>query len=162
MAEGTSPVIQLFRNWLLHPEVEALTKFAVVGATAFVADATMLSILVYGFGLGPLVGRLISAPFAVTITWLINRRWTFRSRNSDGVIKEAGKYFASRIVGAIANFAVYAAIIHFAPRPFSEPIIATALSAAMTMLVNYALVRRFMYFPKGLQSQNAGTGDRTT
>jgi uncharacterized protein (DUF697 family) len=43
---------------------------------------------------------------------------------------------------------IFASLVSLAPMPFNDPILATPLSSAMTMLINYTMVRAFIYVPK--------------
>lgn len=76
--------------------VQELAKFGTIGALAFVLDALLYNVLVFGLPGGgpgpmaesPLWGKTVSVAVATVFSWLGNRFWTFRHRRSEGVPQE--------------------------------------------------------------------------
>ena len=130
------------------PETLALVKFALIGAIGFSIDAGILYLGVYIFSTPLIPTRAVSILISVLATWILNRSWTFNLRKIESIWIEPVKYLGSRSVGAATNIGVFTALVSFAPLPLNEPIIATPLSSAMTMLINYTMVRLFIYVPK--------------
>ena len=58
-------------------------RFGVVGTLGFLVDAGVL-LAAIALGLGPWVGRLVSFLAAATVTYSLNRAWTFRRRTGGG------------------------------------------------------------------------------
>lgn len=117
--------------------------FCLVGTVGFVVDAGVLTLLVNGLGWHHYAGRAVSFPFAVTATWLLNRRWTFR-RTGD-TRTEYSRYFSVQAVGALINLATYAAIIEAVPRLGAVPVIPLAAGAALALAFNFLASRRFVF-----------------
>src|SRR6478609_10370442 len=90
-------------------------RFCVVGTLGFLADVAVLYALV-GW-LGWYGARVISFLVAVTVTWALNRRFTFRqaslaaAADSSGLLGEYLAYVASMLGGAAVNYAAYALIL---------------------------------------------------
>ena len=69
--------IHRIRAVLVRNELRQFIPFCIVGGIGFVIDAGILSRVVHGFELDPLVSRLVSFPCALTATCHSNRRVTF-------------------------------------------------------------------------------------
>jgi putative flippase GtrA len=142
----------MIRRLIVHPETFAISKFAIVGAVGFAVDAGLLALGVYVFGAPPIPTRSFSVFVSVIVTWALNRIWTFDARRQESAWIELGRYLGSRAVGAACNVGIFAAAVKWFPYPLNEPIVATPLSSAATMLINYAMVRFFIYDPKKIGS----------
>ena len=138
----------MIRKLIFNIETLAISKFALVGLVGFTVDACLLVVGVYGLGADPIPARAVSVFVSVVVTWVLNRIWTFDARREESPWIELLRYLGSRSVGAICNVAVFSAAVRWFPYPVSEPIVATPFSSAATMLINYALVRFFIYRPK--------------
>jgi putative flippase GtrA len=112
-------------------------RFAVVGATGFLVDAALLSVLI-GHGFGIYAARLASFPAAVTWTWLLNRLWGFRDDRTHRPTREWARYFAVQSFGALVNFLVYSALLASIFDERAEmALYALAIGSAVGMIVNY-------------------------
>lgn len=114
-----------------------IVKFIVVGGIGFAADASVL--VAAAPYLGAYIGRLASFSTAVTLTWLLNRHFTFSDRRDDRLIKEWGRYISTQAVGAVVNLAIYAACIALSEKSPMQLVIALATGAIGGMIVNYSL-----------------------
>ena len=56
---------------------EGFPAFFVVGTIGFIVDAGVLAVLVHGYGQGNYSSRMVSFAVAVTVTWLLNRTFSF-------------------------------------------------------------------------------------
>jgi putative flippase GtrA len=131
-------------NFIIYkPETLSLIKFTLIGAVGFSIDAGILYVGVYILFTPLVVTRDLSILISVLATWILNRRWTFNLRKKESAWIELFKYLGSRSLGAAANLGIFTSLVSFAPIPFNEPIVATPLSSAMTMLINYTMVRLF-------------------
>ena len=120
-----------------------LGSFLVVGSIGFVVDATILSLLVHGWGWSPYGARLVSFAAAVSVTWYCNRTWVF-TRTPDRV-REYGVYFAVQLVGATINLGTYALIIELIPSVARVPVVPLTVGAALALSFNYAAVGRWAF-----------------
>jgi len=59
-------------------ELTRFLRFALVGTIGFVVDASVLRLVVAIFAINLYAGRLVSFLAAATVTWLLNRTFTFR------------------------------------------------------------------------------------
>src|SRR5262245_32193182 len=102
----TSPLI-------VEPTMKQFRRFGTVGILGFCIDGGILLFLVQ-FGSNPNVARLVSFAIAVSITWYLNRAWTFVTPRYDS---NRGKqylvYLGVQIAGALTNYICYAAVLFF-------------------------------------------------
>lgn len=125
--------------------VHALLKFAVTGATGFVVDAAMLSLLLMCTDLGPYFARAVSFPAALCVTWYLNRIWTFQ-RTDQTRLLQSFRYVAVQLVGAIFNLFVYALCIARGPAILERfPLIALAIASGFAMIVNFLGSRHWAF-----------------
>lgn len=118
-------------------------KYALVGGSGFIVDASVLTVLVNVLGYGHYISRAASFSLAVTVTWWINRRWVFQT--GDPSRREYSSYFSVQLVGAVINLAIYVMTIELIPTLATIPIIPLAIGATIALLVNFLLVRRFVF-----------------
>ena len=118
-------------------------RYALVGGSGFVVDASVLTLLVNGLGYGHYVSRAASFSLAVTITWWINRRWVFQAGTPTRV--EYSGYFLVQLIGAFINLGIYVLAIELVPALAAIPVLPLAIGAAVALLANFLLVRRFVF-----------------
>jgi putative flippase GtrA len=121
-----------------------LARFAIVGAIGFSVDAGVLHLLVAKAGWSPFAARALSFPPALTSTFLLNRAWTFKSLRIPAV-QAYGAYTLIQIAGALINLAVFALCVLLVPVLYQWPLIALAIGAVASLLVNFAASRRLVF-----------------
>lgn len=119
--------------------------FIVVGGIGFVIDAAVLSWLVHAMEWRPLRARIVSFFAAVTATWAINRRYTFADRRSYRAPQEYSRYIATQTLGAVLNYAVFAAAILMLPVIAHYPVLPLALGSGVAMFFNYFAMQRWVF-----------------
>lgn len=122
-----------------------LPGFAVVGAVGFLIDASILTVLMNGFGLGPYAARAVSFSTAVTITWYLNRRWVFDRNTVPMSRREYSLYVLVQVVGATINLGVFVAVIQWVPSLAQVPVIPLAVGALAALLFNFGASSRFVF-----------------
>lgn len=113
---------------------EAL-RFALIGATGFVVDGGLLLGL-HQEGLALLPARLLSFSVAVTVTWALNRRYTF-SRRRGRALPEWRRYALVNGVGALLNLGGFFALLARFPAWRATPLIPLALAAGGALVFNF-------------------------
>ncbi|WP_199100069.1 GtrA family protein [Dyella sp. ASV21] len=120
--------------------------FGVGGAIGLVVDAGVVQALVSWGHWNPYLARVVSFLAAATATWLWNRRYTFAQRHSGrSLATEWAHWIALMSVGAVVNYAAYAAILLFYPWLHRWPAVAVAASSAAASLVNFATARGVLF-----------------
>jgi putative flippase GtrA len=122
--------------------------FVVVGTVGFAVDATILAILVHGYGWGDYTARLISFAVAVTVTWLLNRRFVFSDSRTTNRRSEYTRYLAVQGTGMAINFLTYGLCIATNETMDRWPVIALAVGSIVALLFNYVGARAFVFTGK--------------
>ena len=116
-----------------------LVRFAVVGGAGFLMDASVLSILVQFADMGLYSSRTVSFLLAVSLTWYLNRTWTFGTTKNKRHGKEYVRYFLVQVAGALFNLGVYVYCIETFEQLARYPVIPLAMGALIAMIFNYFL-----------------------
>jgi putative flippase GtrA len=127
----------------------SILRFAIIGGMGFVVDSTVLAVDTGWLGLDPFKGRALSIFCAMICTWLGNRYFTFASRRARGnvsaVFHEFSKFVAANIVGALVNYAAYAALLHYASPPLNNKYIALMIGVLVGLVFNFTLSRKLVF-----------------
>jgi putative flippase GtrA len=122
-----------------------LPRFLLVGALAFTVDVAVMALLIYGLGLSEsremlIVCRVIAWSAAIAVAYVANARFTFAV--SPGSSRFAA-YLLIQGFGALINLGSYTLLI-LGPGA-SWPLVSLIIGSAVATLVNYLLVRRFVF-----------------
>ena len=133
---------------LLSPSRKAILfqfiRFSIVGLAGFAVDTAIVYSLrgwigLYGAGLA-------SYLLAATVTWGLNRIWTFRSRGSSPAIYRQWMLFlAANGLGFILNRGAYFTLITISPLCVEYPVLAILGGVAAGVFVNFYLSRRVVF-----------------
>lgn len=122
-----------------------LLRFGAVGLVGFAIDAAVLTWLVTVQDWGLVEARVLSFALAVTATWYLNRRLTFRHRASARRGREYGRYFAVQTVGAAINLGVYVLVVAVLPALAEAPALPLAVGSGTAMVFNFLASRHFAF-----------------
>ena len=137
-------VKQIFRRL----SASRFLRFSVVGGAGFFVNEAALALAHELLGVGPHLGWLIAFAPAVTFTWWGTRKLTFADKASGGptgMLAEWARFVATNSLGAAANFAVYAALIGYAPWPLNVPYLALAVGILVGLVFNFTLSKRLVF-----------------
>ena len=127
-----------------RPIHSQLFRFCVVGAAAFLVDASIVQLLVVGHGWNPYAGRAVSYLAAATTAWLLNRRFTFGA-GSDPIHHEYAKYLVLNTAGGLVNYGTYAAMVLTWDAVRQHPVLGVAAGSIAGLVVNFALNRWLVF-----------------
>ena len=116
-------------NWV------QLGKFLVVGASGYVVNLVVFSVLVQGPGLHYLAAATVSFLFAVTNNYLWNRLWTFRGQRGN-VAYQGMRFFVVAVVSLAANLLVLQSLIGLGVSKVRAQAIAIVLVTPLNFLGN--------------------------
>jgi len=133
------------RTW---QEAVRILRFGIVGLGGFVVDAAVLAVMVHGLGANPYVGRAVSVPIAIVLTFVCNRCWSFASLSQPTLGTAFASYVSTQGAGLLCNLAVYSAALLVIPSPLG----ALAIASATTMFVNYVGARFWAFRSYGSRS----------
>jgi len=112
-------------------------RFGLVGVAGFIVDSSVLMLCMRTGLSGPYVSRIFSFAAAVTTTWLLNRRFTFASREAPG--PEFLRFVAANSLGALVNFAAYSVFILCQGAVGGRPVLGVAIGSLCGLAVNFCL-----------------------
>jgi putative flippase GtrA len=122
--------------------VREFGRFCVVGGAGFLLDAALLQALISLMGLGPYSARLLSFLGAVTLTWVLNRSYTFHSPARNAFVKGEWLHYTGLMVfGAIVNYAAYAYCLINFPLVAQFPVLGVAAGSFAGLLLNFSTSR---------------------
>jgi putative flippase GtrA len=119
-------------------------RFAIVGVIGFVVNAGVVAIATSKYGFGPLQAQFIAFPIAVTVTWFLNRQYTF-SASRHALHHEWLRYILANSLGWVANNGVYALLVLISVFVYRHPIIAVAAGALSGMMFNFFSSRMLVF-----------------
>lgn len=118
-------------------------SFAVVGTIGLLVDLAVLYLLAPQ--LGWYGARVVSFVCAATVTWALNRRFTFATRRSGAsLLREYAHYLLMMLAGALVNYAVYALTLHQVEGRLA-PALGVALGSCAGLLVNFLSARQWVF-----------------
>ena len=117
--------------------------FGTVGTAGFLVDTAAVyalrrSLGLYGAGMAAYV-------VAATVTWLLNRLWTFRGLGSGPMHQQWARFLVVNLGGLVLNRGTYALLVTFSALAAEQPVYATAAGAIAGMFVNFALIRTMVF-----------------
>lgn len=84
--------------------VPEMTKFGIIGAINTAVDIVILNLLL-AQAVGPLKSKIVSTVIATTLSYAMNRRWTFASRQRGKVHQEYVLFFGLNAIGWVIQMA---------------------------------------------------------
>jgi len=117
-------------------------RFLLTGGVGFIADAGALTLLLASTPLGPFLARVLSIAFALAVTWLINRNFTFRPSDR-GMVREGARYGGVGIGSSLLNYVAYAGSL--ALLPSLPPLVALAFGSAVATTASWLGYSRLVF-----------------
>lgn len=128
-----------------NKHIAEFTRFGISGVAGFIADAGIVLLMTKELGAGPLVAQTIAFTVAVTVTWFINRHWTFAECASKKWLHEWTRYVTANSVGAVVNNGVYAGLVLTISIFSNDPMLAVAAGSLAGMIFNFSLSRLVVF-----------------
>ncbi|QFT80429.1 GtrA-like protein [Roseovarius sp. THAF27] len=122
----------------------SFVRFLAVGSAGFAIDAGLLWSLIT-LGGDPYLSRAVSFAVAMTVTWALNRRWTFRSTRRKSLHHEYAGYAAVQSAGIAVNFAIYALILSALGATAATAVVALAGGSVVALAVNYLGMKHLVF-----------------
>ncbi len=119
-------------------QLHQLIRFGISGVAGFLVDAGIVALCTRTVGMSPIPAQALAFSVSVTVTWLINRHWTFAEHASDKWLREFGRYVAANSIGAAVNNSVYAILVLTAVTFSQDPVLALAAGSLAGMVFNYS------------------------
>lgn len=90
--------------------VTQILRFGVVGSVGFIVDASLLWLFM-SLGFNPYLGRLMSFPTALIVTWILNHKWTFGATQDSHRKGHFQRYVAVQLTGMFINYSTYSLVL---------------------------------------------------
>ncbi|MFG2037410.1 GtrA family protein [Dactylosporangium sp. NPDC048998] len=125
-----------------------LFRFAAVGGVNTIIDFALVNALLF---IGPLKAKIVSAVVATTVSYVLNRQWTYQDRDRSSVRREYVLFFALNGVGLLLQEAVLAVAkygLHFSESNPGDRLafnIANAAGIALAMIFRFWAYRTFVF-----------------
>jgi putative flippase GtrA len=126
-----------------------LLSFSIIGTIGFLVDTATLYLAIGVLGAGLYSGRVISYLAAATVTWVLNRRYTFWEQRSANRIAEWARFLAANAIGGLVNYATYAFLVTFYPMAAAHPVLGVAAGSVAGLTVNFTLSRYLVFRGRG-------------
>ncbi len=120
-------------------------KFSLVGTIGFIVDVGVLYLMMYLAGLDPFLGRLVSFLVAASVTWLLNRIYTFKGRSTGTWAGQWARFVMANAVGWIINYGVYGALLLTSDFFYRTPVLAVAIGSLSGLAFNFTVSRKFIF-----------------
>jgi len=120
-------------------------RFCAVGSLGFVVDAGLLQVLAGRFGMDPYASRGISFLVAATVTWQLNRCYTFSAAAAARGYRQWGRYVAVNAVGGGLNYLTYALGVMQVDMVRRYLFLGVATGSAVGLLVNYTASKYLVF-----------------
>jgi putative flippase GtrA len=134
-------------RFLLAKQLErsSFLRFCVVGGVGFLCDALVLELGVAA-GLTPLIARLVSMAFALQVTYILHRFYTFSSTQPASKT-EWLRFMASNSLGVVVNYSIFALGLYLIPIQEMETRrwVAFVSGTLLAMILNYLLNRHLVF-----------------
>jgi len=118
-------------------------RFALVGVVGFGVDAGTLRFVIATFGLNLYLGRVVSFLTAATVTWALNRTFTFRHKGAPAA--QWLRFVCANALGGAVNFGVYALMVGTLATVREYPSIAVACGSVAGMGLNFILMKKVVF-----------------
>lgn len=131
-----------------HILLKELSAFGVVGAINLVVDIGIFNWLHFGVGLGIVTSKVISTAVATTLSYFMNRHWSFSHRARTGLRREYTLFFllngvALAIGATVVGFARY--VLGFdTPLPVN---IANLIGIGLGTVFRFWSYKRWVFMP---------------
>lgn len=122
-----------------------LVRFAVVGGAGFIVDASVLTSLVKFTVMDLYSSRAISFILAVSVTWYLNRVWTFKTAKNKRQGAEYARHILVQVIGALINLSVYVYCIESVEQMARYPVFPLAIGALIALVFNYFFSRKLVF-----------------
>ncbi|MBV9549545.1 MAG: GtrA family protein [Alphaproteobacteria bacterium] len=131
---------------------QAFVRFAAVGGAGYLINAAALTVFTRYLGLGVDAALASSIFVAMCFTWAGNRYLTFASRRAhglSGIVEEWLRFVGANLLGAIVNYGVALALVHYGSGWLGNPYVAQACGVLAGLVFNFTLSRLLVFRSDG-------------
>lgn len=130
--------IKLIRYFFNRP----IIRFLTIGVIGLLTDIVVLYLLRNLLDL--ITAQAIAYVVAVTVSWLLNRVFTFQSEDPN-LFKEWFRYSMVYFISGIPNLGLFSALVFTIPYFHAHPIWPVLITAVVIAFLNYYCSKRFAF-----------------
>ena len=123
-------------------KLKTIFLFLIAGIVGFTIEAVIIFFVTKYLMVNPFLARVLSFPVAVSSTWFINSKFSFRQHSQPSIAKFY-RYLNSTILAQLSNFFSYGLIIFYFPMIL--PIMALIFSSLLAMNISFFLYLRYVF-----------------
>jgi putative flippase GtrA len=123
--------------------IRQFIQFGTVGLAGFVTDTSVVYALRGSVGL--YVAGAIAYVVAVTVTWGLNRIWTFRGLGGGPMHRQWALFLAANGMGFVLNRGTYFILVTVSPLCVQYPVLAIFAGVVMGMFMNFHMSRKIVF-----------------
>lgn len=135
-----------------HPLVRQFGKFGVVGVVGFTVDTSLVYAAIYALHIERVAAGFLAFPFAVTVTWLGNRLFTFRHAQHQPMLQQLAKFALVCAVGLVFNRGTYAFLVSTVPLVYDHPVLGLLAGTGVGMFFNFFAARAVVFGHRGVSA----------
>lgn len=120
-------------------------KFGLVGVVGFVVDTAFLYLGIEALGMSRIAAGFFAFPFAVTVTWIGNRLFTFKDAAHEPPAKQWAKFAMVCAVGIVFNRGTYSLLVSTIPFVYAYPVLGLLGGTAAGMFFNFFASKRLVF-----------------
>ena len=127
-----------------HPIARQFLRFGTVGFIGFFFDAGTVYATkgIAGLYVAGMLGYVVAA----TVTWWLNRIWTFHGQGGTGnMLRQWAAFMSANFVGFLCNRGVYTLLITFSSLCVAYPVLAILAGIPAGLVFNFHLSRRLVF-----------------
>jgi len=122
------------------------TRFGMVGVVGFIVDTSTFLFLGHVAGIQVYPARALAFVPATLATWMLNRRFVFRTSSSGGRKRdEYARHLGTQTFGIAINFLVFWLAVRSGLGRGSAQVVPLMLGSIAAMLFNFAGARLFVF-----------------
>lgn len=125
--------------------LKQLMLFSFSGVIGFAVDAGIVMAMIRLVGINLITAQIVAFMVAVTVTWAINRRFTFRNKKSLNKFKEWLKYLGANAFGGAVNNAVFTVLVINSFVFAKNPVLAIASGSFAGLLFNFSSAKILIF-----------------
>jgi len=130
---------------MMRQHLVGLISFGLIGVIGFIVDSSVLYLFVFELGAGLYLSRVFSYLSAATVTWWLNRHFTFlRNKHANG-LAEWVRFLFFNLGGGSVNYGVYSVMVATYPLVAEHPVMGVAAGSLAGMVINYVLSNLFVF-----------------
>jgi putative flippase GtrA len=136
----------MIRFWHLIKQRHPAIKFALVGGSGFIVDATVLILLFEVLKLDLVTSRSLAFILAATSNWILNRIITFADADRGGrKSSEWLRFITSALISALPNLGLFFLLMQLMPETLPAIFFAMCCGILAGYVCNYQLAKSWVF-----------------